>query len=737
MDDVRRQASASGDLQMSSTSDLGYADENEPAFEIDLQKIIPAIRRNLWWIVGIVASCLALGAIITMLIVPKYIATASVLIEQEADQIIQSSELQPATSYQDADRFLQTQVDVIKSQSLAERVVESEGLADDPNFYVAMGSTIADEESFAGSAIRQGGLPALQRDQALKLISGSLAVNLPVDSRLAEISFESTDPVLSARIANSFANNLVEANLGRKFESSAYARNYLAQELKDARAKLETSERELNQYSREAGLIRVTGQGLNADQENTLSITNDSLVQANLTASQATAQRVGAEKRWQSIASAPALSIPQVLANPAVQDLIRQRSEAQAKLAEEQARHLAEHPTVLALEAQVSQLNAQIQSVGASIKRSVNLEYKAALDQETSLKSKVNELRNTALDEQDRGVQYNILKREADTNRALYDTLLARANELNATSGATSNNISLVDQAEPPRQPSSPNIVLNIALALLSGMALAGAFVFLREMLDDKIRAPEDVERKLGLQLVGLIPLAQDENVEDSKNDNKSVIGEAYNSLVANLKWTGASGLPRSIAVTSAQASEGKTTTANAIAVDLARLGKNVLLIDADLRRPTLQRYTAAFDQQGLPAVLTQEASFEELVQPSDEANLSFLTGLPIPPNPTILLGGAGFSTLMAKVEEIYDVIIVDCPPMLGLADTPSIATCVESVLIVVDGSQSHRGSVKSALRRLQLVRANVIGAVLTKFDAKLLGAKYDYYSAGYYAYGE
>ena len=722
----------------SAPGDYRAASENEALFEIDLHRIVAAIRRNIWWIAGIVVTCLLIGTLATMLIVPRYTASATVLIEQETDQIIEGSEIAPTAGYQDAERFLQTQVDVIQSRALAERVLQGEGLADDLGFYDALGADMPEEDDLEGRYAQvSGGLDTLRRDTALDLLQENLSVSLPVDSRLADIRFESTNPALSARIANAFAENLIESNLGRKFDSSSYARQFLSQQLQEARQRLEDSERELNQYSRAAGLIRVPGQGENADSETTLSVTNDSLVQVNLAASQATADRVSAQEQWQNIANVPVLSVPEVLSNPAVQDLIRQRSQAQAALAEERARHLGDHPSVQALEAQVSQLNTQIQEVGSSIKRSVYLDYQAARDREQALQGRVGELRADVLTEQDQGVEYNVLKRVAETNRSLYDTLLERYNELNATAGATSNNISLVDRADLPRRPSSPNLPLNMALALLAGLACAGGFVFVREQMDDHIRAPEDIEAKLGLPLLGLIPVAEEgEDVESEKNSKLSAIGEAYRSLVANLRFATASGLPRLMVITSAQPAEGKTTSAQAMALNLARMGQKVLLIDADLRRPTVHRLLETDPKHGLTEVLAGEISLVEAVHPSGQDRLFYLTAVPMPSDPSMVLSSPRLPEVLQDARDSYEVVVIDSPPMLGLSDTPNLAAHADAVILIVDASRSHRGAVKSAIRRLQLVRANILGAALTKFDPKAAGANYNYYGYNYYTYG-
>ncbi|MBX7496417.1 polysaccharide biosynthesis tyrosine autokinase [Qipengyuania sp. 6B39] len=711
-------------------------DDSEPSpIDIDLRAILAAMRRNLIAIAAILATALLIGVVATLLMVPKFVATSQILVEQQADQIIDTEGPQPTVSGQESERFLQTQVDVIVSRSLAERVVESEGLADNEAFFAAQGVEYPTEEDLGGIYSGRNALSRLREDAAIELLQSGLSVNLPVDSRLVAISFESTDRVVAADIANAVATNFIEANLSRKFDSSAYAREFLGQQLADAREKLERSERELNQYSRAAGLIRVTGQGANADQETTLSVTNDTLVQLNAAASQAAADRIAAENRWRSIASQASGSIPQVLQNPAYQALLRQKSEIEAQLAVERARHLEEHPNVLALEAQQAKINQQLSDVGEAVKRSVRLEYEAARDRESDITGRVSAIRSDALDEQDRGVQYNILKREAETDRALYNTLLTNFNELNATAGATSNNVSLVDLAQPPRESSSPILILNVLVAMILGLIVAGVYVFLREHLDDVVRSPEDVERKLGINVLGIVPNVGDADPQEELADPKSPMSEAYASLVANLRYSSSGGLPRTLSVTSAQAGEGKSTTSFKLATDFAGLGRRTLLVDADLRRPTLHRRFEDREKEGLTAVLAGERSIDEVIVASDRPNLSLVSALPIPVDPSALLSSYKLEMIIEELKSRFDCIVFDAPPTLGLSDSPTISAHMDAVIMVIDASSGRRGAVKSGLRRLSMVNANVLGAVLTKFEAKRLGSEYSYYTSDYYAY--
>ena len=702
---------------------------------LDLRQLLSIVRRNLLFIVIIVGVALAAGLLITLLTVPRYMATADVMVENEAEQIIEGADLTPSANVWDTERFLQTQLEILRSRALAERVVDANRLADDDDFFVAMGEDLPDPETLEGIYAGIKGYARYRKDLAVSLVIENMWASLPSESRIISISFQSNSPRYAAKLANAYAMSFIESNLNRKFDSSAYARKFLADQLSETRNQLEASERELNQYSRAAGLIRTAGNSDRPNQPDTLSVTNDTLIQLNEAASQAAADRVAAQNRWETIAREPVLSVPQVLQNPAVQDLIKQKTSVNSELAQERARHLDEHPSVQALLAEVAELDSRLQSVGNSIKRSVQIEYEAAAEKERALTDRVLELRSAALDEQDSGVQYNVLKRVADTNRALYDTLLERFNQLNASAGASSNNITLVDGADLPQFPYKPNVLTNMVLALLSGLILAGAFVFLRDHFDDAIRSPDDVERKLGLPMLGLIPDV--DNLLEEAGDASSSLSESYHALVTNLMYSTTSGLPRTLLVTSAGEAEGKTTTAYAVAQDLARLGRSVLLVDADLRRPTLHHRLQDSTRPGLTEVLAGQAILDDVIVGSGQPNLSFVTALPIPPEPSLLLAGDHLPRVIEEAKRRFDVTIVDSPPMLGLSDTATLASQIDGIILMVDASEFQRGAVKSALRRLRLVNADVLGVVLSKFDPNSADGEYRYYGYNYYQYGK
>lgn len=709
-----------------------YEDEGTGVpLAVHFKTIVNVVRRNVWLIGGVLVGAIVLGLVVTLLMMPQYQATAQILIEDKADQIIEGGDLQQAAG-RDTERFLQTQIGIMESRTLARSIVQKGRLDRDSRFFEAFGSDMPTDDDQTGKK-----LDIVRRDRAARLLLNALVVNMPRDSRIASVTITSRSAEMSANVANLYSERFIEYNLNQKYESSSYARRFLADQLEETRIKLTQSERDLNQYARAAGLIRLSSNGSGEKEESALSVTNSNLVQFNTAAATATAERIAAEDRWKTVANKPALSITEVTSNGVVSSLMTSKANAESALADELSRHLEGYSTVKAKRAEIAELDRRINAIAASVKKAAQLDYLSAAEKEKSLLERVNTLRNDALQEQDRGVQYSVLKRVADTYRTLYDSLLSRYNQLNATAGSASNNVTIVDRADVPGTPSSPNLTLNVLLAFVLGVIVAAAAVALKEFLDDAIRSPEDVEKKLGLPLLGLIPLGKSENINQEMNDRRSSVSEAYRSLVTNLRYSTASGLPHVMVITSARESEGKSTTARAIATDMATLGKRVLIVDTDLRRPTLHHAMGNTSGSGLTDILTGQKSFDEVVHVSPEVpTLSYVTALPTPPDPALILAGEGMLAFIEQARSRFDTVILDCPPLLGLSDAPLLANYADGVLFVIDASSFHRGAVKSALRRLALINANLIGVVLNRFTAKSSNDDYSYYAYNYYSYG-
>lgn len=705
-----------------------YADG--PRGGIDFRLMLAVIRRRQWWIVGILALAAAAAVLVTSLQTPLYTAQSSVQINDQSDRVLGEGEDTGQTnSGFDTDRFLKTQVGVLKSRGLAVRVAQKLKLFGNERFYTAMSVEPPPP-----------GLPQRQmRELTIGLLQGGLEVDLPYDSRIASLAFTSGDPAVSAEVANAFASEMIQSTLQRRYDSSAYARQFVSNQLVEAKSKLEGSERELNAYARQAGLISTrdapTGDEKSGGGSGAGSVTTASLIQLNTAANEARAARIAAEGRWEAVNSVPLLSSKEVLANSTVQNLLTQRAALQGKLEQERAEHLDDYPGIAELKAQIAEINRQLTATATSVRASLRNDYTAAQAAETALDAQVGTLKGATLAEQDKSVRYNLLAREADTNRELFDGLLQRYKELNAASGISTSNMAVIDEAEPPLSPSSPNLMRNVALGLILGLLLATAVVFLSFTIDDTIRVPEDVERKLGLSLLGVVPRSEIDP-DEALADPKSPMSEGYNALRASLLHATSAGLPPVLLVTSAQAAEGKTTTSEAIARTLARLGKRVLLVDGDLRRPSIHRRLGVSNERGLSTLLTTGDTLDSAVIVSSEPGMTLLTSGPVPPSPTELTSSIRFRALIDEMADKYDAVIIDSPPILGLADAPAMSALVDGVVLVIESERSRRGGLKAALRRLRAMRPNLLGAVLTKFDTTHAANRYsEYYGTQYYDY--
>lgn len=715
-------------LQASSHYGYPVGGAGENPFSANLRYMASVLRRHMWLFFAIVGAILALVLAATMLSTPFFTATTTVQINDQRDEVL-GKELDAGSNNDptgwDTDRFLNTQVDILKSRALATRVANALNLFDNPRFLSAMQSSQGDEKL----------TEQVKREEVITLLQRHLDIDLPRSTRIARIDFSSTDPGLSAQIANTFADEFIRANLQRRFDSSSYARTFVSEQLEEARRELEKSEQELNAYARSAGLIR-TRDAFTVDASRPVagSVTASSLLQVNEAANDAQARRVEAEARWRAEVATPLLSSRTVLANPTVQELMTRRAKARADLESARERYLPDHPAIANLASELDAIDGQLTATATQVRNSVRAEYEAARTAEVQLAGQVGQLRGDTLLEQDRAVRYNTLARQADTARTIYDGLLQRYRELTASAGIASSNLAIIDRADPPLEPSSPILPLNLALGLMVGLAVALVSVFIRDQLDDVIHVPEDVEERLGMALLGVVPESEIDPVAELANP-KSSIAEAYNSLRGSLLYATRSGLPKVIAVTSAAANEGKTTTSHAIAGGFARLGLRALLIDADLRRPAAHIGARLPNKRGLTDLLTSQDALESAVVRSEEG-FDLLPSGPPPPSPAELISSPRMAQLLELASAAYDVVVVDCPPVLGIADAPIIAALADGTIFVIEADRGRSGQLRAALRRLKSHDPLILGAVLAKFDPDKAGNRYSsYYGYDYYRY--
>lgn len=705
-------------------TDVAFGRPVKAESRFDINEIWRIVAKWWWLITAIAVACLLAAIVISLMITPLYRAQATIEVNPQGVQVVgeKVGEVQPDQA--NSREFLNTQVGLLKSRSLAERVARSTNLANNEAMF--------DQD-----------LPRAAREGAAAgMVQGSVTIAPQRDSSLIAIAVEGASPELTARLANAYADNFIQSNMERRYEATSYARNFLQQRIAAVKGRLEQSERQLVEYAKAQGIITLsvdTGGAGSVRQEQ--SIDAATLVQTNNALSAAKSDRIAAEQRYRQAAGAQ--SRVAVISDPTVQALGQQRAQLEAQYQQKLALFKPDFPEMVQLRNQIDSLDKEISrqrsTVAGSTSGSLQAEYQAALARERELQAKVNEGKAGLMALRERSIQYTILQREVDTNRSLYDALLQRFKEVGVAGGVGANVVSVVDRAQVPGGPFKPNLPLNIMIGLCIGLLLGLGTAFSIEWIDDTIKTPDDLGTKLGLASLGVIPgVGKGLAVREQLEDPRSQVSEAYQSVRTALQFSTDHGVPRSLLVTSTRASEGKSSTALALAQTLASLGASVLLIDADLRKPTFRGPSST--SQGLSSLLAGSDKVAECVHPTQMERLFLLPSGPIPPNPAELLASGRFKEILEEALQRFDHIIIDSPPVLGLADAPMLASSTEGTLMVIEAGAIRRAAALNAVNRLRASDARLMGAILTKFNALKVGYGYGYgygYGDDIYAYRE
>jgi len=726
-DVARRAVARSRETVVAAWDDVHFAEAPETSQGLRLLEYWRILYKYKWLIAAVVAVSLAIGFVGTLLTPRVYTAGTTIEIDREASNVVGLNEVQPVDRLARDQEFFQTQYGLLKSWSLAQRVAQSQNLGSDPELLKALG--------MRRRAARAAAAPG-SNDWVVGFLQSGLGVFPVRDSRLVRITFDSPDPALSARIANAFADNFIASNLQRRFDASSYARDFLEQQLAQLKAKLEDSERQLVAYATQQQIIQVAepNPGKDSPPPQSLSATNLGALNADLTAAKANLVQVA--ERYRAEQAAPGLSAPELLSDPTVTELRQEQVRLTIQYNDQLKVYKPDYPDMLQLKGQLDDVNRQLAAAADTIRGSLKTQLNAAQQQVNALQGQVDGLKGTVLDERNREIQYNILQREVDTTRTLYDGLLERYKEIGVAGGITTNNISIVDRARPPGGPSKPQPAHNLMVAGLTGLGAGVLLAFLLEALDQAVRKPADVESKLGLPVLGTVPLLQ-KGVQpmEALADLRSPFSEAYHSIRSNLAFATNDGAPRVLAITSARPEEGKSTTAFALAQGFARAGLRVLLVDLDLRNPSQHKVLGADNRVGASNLLTGSVRLQGAVQPTDWPNLFLIPSGPLPPSPAELLIGPRLVAFIKEAMEHFDIVILDGPPVMGLADAPLIASVAAGAVLTIEAGRTSRAQARAAIKRLRLGNARLFGAILTKFDARRTAYGYGYAYAYDYEY--
>lgn len=694
---------------------------------IDMAAIRGILFRQRWLIGAGILMALIAGLVITLLTVPIYKASASVVVDPIGTIITQEQAFESTINLRTAAERILTEVEVIKSRKTAMEVAENLNLGERSDF---LGADI--DERRPPNRTDEQWLADKQRIAAEQL-KGNVAAEVSGNNFIIVISYRSKSPALAAEIANAYADNFAASDTRTEIEENDYIKEYLEEQIDLVRNRLEDAEIEANAFARNSGIIVQQASGDEAAGAATLTTTN--LASINQRVSEAKARRIEAEQRWQSMQNLPAGQLPEVQGNPVLQKLVADRTELETRLSELRQRYNDEFPEIVKVKDQIEILDRQINRTTNDIKATVRNAYIVARNQEQALEAELGSIKSETLAEQDSQVGFGVLQRETQALRDRLRVLLDRYNSVNTVTNAESGKLTKLDPAIVPTAPESPSLIRNLALALVFGIAFAGGLAVLRETLDDKIRSLDDVEDKIGLPLLGHTPFVEGHDFDAEDASQFSALMEAYASIRAAVDFS----LPRTqnvIQLTSSQASEGKTTTAVILAELFASLGRKTLLIDCDLRRPSVARLLEIDNPTaGTVEVMLGHTDLQSAVVKGIHENLEILPVGSMPPNPSEVMASHQMRDFIEKCREEYSLVLIDSPPVMGIADAPLLSRSVDATIFVLEANKVQFGQARAAVRRVRSAGGNMLGVILTKYRALEAGQSYDY-QYSYYQYG-
>jgi len=708
--------------------------------EADLRKYLDVIRRRKGIILAFFVVVVVTTLIGSFLARPIYKATATVEISLENPRIVKFDEVvevetRPA-------EFYETQYKLLKSKSLAKQVIDKLDLAEHPEFAPR-------EEGEPGIASALTGLITGIKDVIRTFRRNPVNDEVPVeisketglvneflgrveispvrDSRLVDISFEAYERGLSAKTINTLADTFIEWNLNRRLEATKEGRDFLKKQLQQTQANLERSEEELNAFAKRNDIISL---------DEKMNLTYHQFSELNDVLAKAENERLAKESLHKHVLNGNVEVIPVVVNDPYLQELKTEYAKLKAEYGQLSAIFKPEYPKVKQQGAKVAEIRGKIDEGISSIVSSIKSDYEAALKREEILRERYEKQKGLASALNEKAVQYNILDREVQTNKSIYESLLQRLKETEVSAGIKASSTQVVDYASVPLFPYKPKITLNVLLAAVVGL-FAGVFIaFFMEYFDNTLKSTEEIRDRLRFPVLGgIFKVNQGKELgfpieKAFLSAPRSHFAEAFRTIRASLLLSTPGAHPRSILITSPHPGEGKTTVSVNLAISFAQAGSRVLLLEADFRRPRIEQILNT-NGVGLTDFLTGNARLEEAIKEGEVPKLFVLNVGSLPVNPAELIGSDEMRKLLEKLREEYDYIIVDGPPALGFADALIISSILDGTVVVASANETPRGSLTEVMEKLWGFNARVLGVVLNRVEY----GRENYYYKKYYHY--
>lgn len=701
---------------------MAQMDENELGLEPLLEKYIAIlkIRRK---IIFIFASVLVVTAVVATFFAERvYAARAVIEVMPVAPKVMEVEEVETLGARTGSKDFVRlyygTQHRIVKSNTIMGKVLE--------RLRTEHGVTSFDEE-----------------DDPIEELRSKMILIMHSETTLFVIKVEDSNPEMAALIANTIAEVYMENNLERGQAATKQALQWLDKELKRYRQEKLNADERVHEYKFEHDLI-----GIEERHNSVLDQMKLAHELFNKTQSELVTLTVEAEQFEKSIQSGlwRVLASQEMSESPTLQSYLSKEAELQKELNKMLVYYLPSHPEVIEIKGEIEGLQGLVQNELQAILAEKQVQLNQLQERKLALEAEIERIKEEIKTLDRKLIELEFLTAEATRNETIFKDLDSRLSQVDLSQFMSANNIRFVDRAEPDFEPVSPNLIQNIVLSIMLGLLGGAALAFLLEFLDNSIKSTEDLEQMLGMPLLGVVPVIAPEDMAlipsnreraiYSYSRQRSPVAESLRSIRTNIRFRTGNKEQLLLLVTSAVPKEGKSFTSSNLSAVMAMSGQRVLLIDADLRRPSVHRLFEMTDDFGTVDLLTGERTLHELIQPSHVPNLDIVVAGPPPENPNELLGNGVLQNIKALASD-YDVIIIDSPPATAVSDPMVLSPLVDGVVLVVEANETRRPVVQQAINRLKNVNANLLGGVVNKFDSSRSGYGYYYYYADYGYYAE
>ena len=704
----------------------------------DVRDLLASLARRKWFFAVITGLLALISLLISLSMTHVYRAQATIKIDPDDKQIVDFGvSTKKGYGYQEAKEFMQTQYKLLKSRALARRVIDSLDLestlmnAENDKkakpFYADFIAELKEKIKSKKENNLNGGTEQVTLPPPELAFLKGLTIEPVGKSQLVNIYYQAKDPKLASAIVNSLTTNFIKMNIDGRINAAEDAKKLLREQLVLVKSRLQESEARLVKHEREKGIIN-TG--------STKSLIASSLEVINIAYAESRKALISAEADYRQRGSSGDI---RSLDNLVVQNLKSNLQRLRTKYQENLQIYKPGYPLMREIQNQIrttqASLNRELRLVKSGSHNELKSRWIAAQQREQNLKTELSREKARLLDSRDRSLGHNTLQREVQTNRELYEGLLQRMKEVGVAGDVGMNNVSIVDIAYDPFTKYKPNTKLNLIIGILLGLMTGGLLALLLEHSDDRIRSVEDLKKLTTLPVLGIFP-----NIKiagQKKNQRKAVlvteqtssaIAEAFRSLRTNMLFATPEGVPKLLHLTSSSSGEGKSNTAINLAIVFAQAGKSVLIIDADLRKPSIHKYLKLQNTAGLSNYISQEASLTEIQTSTNVPGLTAITAGSFTANPADFLSSNAMLDLLKQAADSYDLVIIDSPPVMGLADALVLSNRSTATLFVVASHETEKKHILGAIERLKMGYGNVIGFVLTKArEGKKSGYGYDY----------